>query len=106
LTLNVLQAFNINEEFMAMLTSISAHVDQFRGQHDWYIQRVAIYRHFDGTDNKRSWRIDLIKCLSDWLARFPNSGKLSNRSSTGAAYAPSHEDEVAQVARTLPPGLL
>jgi hypothetical protein len=101
----------INEEFMAVLdllvySSSSAHIDHLRAQHDWYVQRVAVYRHFNGQDGRRSWRAELLTCLNNWMRRFPDCVKSGRETRNRLAAAPSAADEVDQVARTLPAGML
>ena len=67
----------INEEFIASLdylvaTCLWPSIVDARSQAQYYRQRVAYYRHFDGRDGKQNWRPDLYCCLSDWQARFPS----------------------------------
>ena len=103
--------YYINEEFIAMLdllvyTCIYAKVEDLRAHHEWYVARIALYKHFDGKDGRRSWRAELGGCLSDWLRRFPNSVKGSQGRANGVTTTPSLADEVAQVARSLPASML
>jgi hypothetical protein len=50
-------------------------VEYSRGQHDWYVTQIAVYKHLNGVGEKRSWMTELIECLTNWHSRFPNSGK-------------------------------
>jgi hypothetical protein len=103
--------YYINEEFIAMLdllvyTSIYYNVEDFRAQHEWYITRIALYKHFDGKNGRRCWRTELVQCLTDWLRRFPNSAKASQGRTTGMTSTLSLGEEIAQVARSLPASML
>ena len=67
----------INEEFIASLDYLVAccpwaGIADCREQAQYFKQRVAYYKHFDGRDGKRNWRADLFECLQAWKLRFPS----------------------------------
>ena len=69
--------FVINEEFIASLDYLVAcspwaGIQECREQANYFRQRVAFYKHFDGRDGKRDWRADLLDCLHAWRMRFPD----------------------------------
>lgn len=91
---------------LLVYTSIFAKVDDARAQHEWYITQIALYKHFDGKDGRKCWRTELVRCLTDWLRRFPNSVKSNQGRTTSMTTTLSLVDEVAQVARLLPASML
>ena len=52
--------FIINEEFVATIDWLVASylwacVTDARGLHEYYMQRVALYKYFNGADGRRNW---------------------------------------------------
>ena len=69
--------FVINEEFIASLDYLVAcspwaGIQDCREQANYFRQRVAFYKHFDGRNGKRDWRADLLEVLHAWQMRFPD----------------------------------
>ena len=67
--------FVINEEFIASLDYLVAcspwaGIQDCREQANYFRQRVAFYKHFDGRNGKRDWRADLLEVLHAWQMRF------------------------------------
>lgn len=91
---------------LLVYSSLSVTIDYMRAQHEWYVQRVAVYRHFNGQDGRRSWRTELQTCLCDWIRRFPNCVKSGRDTRNSLSFTTSGADEVDQVARSLPAGML
>ena len=69
--------FLINAEFVAMLdyyiaASLSAKAGDAEKLRSFYVDRVNLYKGFDGSSAKRpDWRPQLLKVLKDWQAKFP-----------------------------------
>ena len=83
--------FLINEELVAMLDSYVAvslsakiaHAEQFKPH---YRKQVEIYKAFNGTSGRESWRPQLLAVLQNWLAKFPHAvSKMKSRISTGGS---------------------
>ena len=49
-----------------------AGIQDCREQANYFRQRVAFYKHFDGRNGKRDWRADLLEVLHAWQMRFPD----------------------------------
>ena len=102
--------FIINEEFMAMIdwfvaSYLWASVTDARGLHEYYMQRVALYKHFNGADGRRNWREELVAVLESWMERFPATTRSVN--SSFADMSPGDIiTEVEQVSAALPACML
>ena len=89
----------INDDFFVIVdSSLDASISN--------VKRVAMYRHFDGQEGRRDWRKDLVGCLQDWLRRFPNCVRKLTGSDSYMTGPVVVEDEIQQVARTLPVDML
>ncbi len=81
----------INEEFVAMLdyyvaASLSAKVADADAMVTFYLERVALYKAFDGKGDRRDWRPLLLEQLTKWLTSFPEcASRKRSRLSSGSS---------------------
>ena len=81
------QAYEINEEVMAMLDyylscSLSALLSNAREHIEFYGVRVALYKKMDGKDGNPNWRESVEKELDAYLQLFPHVAGRKKRSSS------------------------
>ena len=63
---------------VASLSAKSSKAESFR---TFYCERVAMYKAFDGQQDRKNWRLLLLEALDGWLRLFPevaskNKGRL------------------------------